>query len=142
MRHVPDQPASSLASSSVDGLARLVFPGDDSPTSDVPSLSDGDSGPPSAACEAPELAERWPGSPSTFTPVYCNPPPGGFSLGVPFTLPAYGQWTTSKQETRSRSRRPGISSRKLKALKSKQTLLSCCSQLTRGACISQAMQVL
>lgn len=117
---VPNQLVSSLASSSVDGLVRLVFQGGDSPTSDVPSLSDGESGPPSAACEAPELAERWPGSPSTFIPVYCNPPPGGFSPGVPFSLPAYGQWTASKQETRLRSRRPGISSRKLKALKTKQ----------------------
>jgi hypothetical protein len=117
LRPVPDP---SLASSSVDGLVRLVFQGGDSPTSDVPSLSDGDSGPPSAACEAPELAERWPGSSPTFAPVYCNPPPGGFPLGVPFTLPTYGQWTASKQEARLRSRRPGISSRKLKALKTKQ----------------------
>ncbi|KAH9065300.1 hypothetical protein EDB87DRAFT_1048267 [Lactarius vividus] len=53
--------------------------------------------------------------------VYCNPPPGTFSPGVPFTLPAaYCQWTAHKQDTRSRSRRPGISSRKLKALKTKQ----------------------
>ncbi|KAF8271971.1 hypothetical protein EI94DRAFT_449221 [Lactarius quietus] len=128
---VQDRRAAHRASSSVDGIVRLIFQGGDSPTSDVPSLSDGDSGPPSAACEAPELAERWPGSPSTFAPaVYCNPPPGGFSPGIPFTLPAYYQWTAPKQETRSRSRRPGISSRKLKALKSKQTLHRCCSQLT------------
>ncbi|KAI9433247.1 hypothetical protein BJY52DRAFT_1337897 [Lactarius psammicola] len=52
--------------------------------------------------------------------VYCNPPPGLFSPGVPFTLPAYCPWTAPKQETRSRPRRPGISSRKLKALKTKQ----------------------
>ena len=123
--HVPGRRAASFRSSSVDGgLAQFVLQGVDSPTSDVPSLSDGESGPPSAACEAPELAERWPGSPPTFGPVvYCSPPSGGFSPGIPFTLPAYGQWTALKQETRSRSRRPGISSRKLKALKSKQTLL-------------------
>lgn len=123
---VVDQRAALLASSVLvpsDGLVQLIFRGgDSSPTSDVPSLSDGDSGPPSAACEAPEPAERWPGSPSTFAPaVYLNPPPGLFSPGVPFTLPAYCQWTAPKQQdTRSRSRRPGISSRKLKALKTKQ----------------------
>ncbi|KAH9002707.1 hypothetical protein EDB86DRAFT_3073846 [Lactarius hatsudake] len=124
---VPDRHAALLAPSSVlvpsDGLVQLIFRGgDSSPTSDVPSLSDGDSGPPSAACEAPELAERWPGSPSTFAPmVYCNPPPGMFPPSIPFTLPAaYCQLTAHKQDTRSRSRRPGISSRKLKALKTKQ----------------------
>ncbi|KAH9047684.1 hypothetical protein EDB84DRAFT_440377 [Lactarius hengduanensis] len=124
---VPDRHTALLAPSSVlvpsDGLVQLIFRGgDSSPTSDVPSLSDGDSGPPSAACEAPELAERWPGSPSTFAPmVYCNPPPGMFPPSVPFTLPAaYCQWAAHKQDTRSRSRRPGISSRKLKALKTKQ----------------------
>jgi hypothetical protein len=46
-----------------EGLTRLIFRnGDSSPTSDVPSLSDGDSDPPSAPCEAPELTEHWPGS--------------------------------------------------------------------------------
>jgi hypothetical protein len=145
---VPDRRAAVLASSTVsvpsDGLVQLIFRGGDSspsPTSDVPSLSDGDSEPPSAAFEAPELAERWPGSPSAFAPmVYCHPPPGLFSPGVPFTPPAY--WTAPKQETRSRSRRPGLSSRKLKAIKSKQTLLRGYPQLTRGVYISQAMQVL
>lgn len=128
---VPDRGAAVLASSAVsvhsDGLVQLIFRGGDaspSPTSDVPSLSDGDSGPPSAACEAPELAERWPGSPAAFAPmVYCNPSPGLFSPGVPFASPAYCHWTAPKQESRSRSRRPGISSRKLKALKSKLTSL-------------------
>ena len=121
---VPYRCAAVLASSTVsvpsDGLIFRVGGSSLSPTSDVPSLSDGDSGPPSAECEAPELAEPWPGSPSGFAPmVYCNPSPGIFSPGVPFTPPAYCHWTAPKQETRSRSRRPGISSRKLKAIKSK-----------------------
>jgi len=108
-----------------EGLYQLIFRGgDSSPTSDVPSLSDGDSGPPSAACEAPELRERWPGSPSIPSPVvYYNPSPGLFTPGVPFAHPAYGPWTSPKQVTRSESRKHGISARKLKAIKSKMTLL-------------------
>ena len=113
----------SPASVSSEDLAQLIFRGgDSSPTSDVPSLSDGDSDPPSAACEAPELAERWPGSPPVQSPmIYYNPTPGYYTPGVPFTNPAYGPWTSPKQATRSESRRPGMSARKLKALKSERT---------------------
>ncbi|KAH9969740.1 hypothetical protein BC827DRAFT_29334 [Russula dissimulans] len=114
---------SSVSMSSED-ITHLIIRGgggDSSPTSDVPSLSDGDSDPPSAACEAPELAERWPGSPSVPSPfVYYNPSPGLFSPGVPYTPPIYGPWTSPKQATRSESRRHGMSTRKLRALKTKQ----------------------
>jgi len=104
-----------------EDLFQLIFRvGDSSPTSDVPSLSDGDSGPPSA--EAPELAERWHGSPPATSPVvYYNPSPGLFSPGAPFVHPAYAPWTSPKQVTQPESRRHGMSTRKLKALKSKMT---------------------
>jgi hypothetical protein len=107
-----------------EDLTRLIFRnGDSSPTSDVPSLSDGDSDPPSAPCEAPELTERWPGSASVSSPVvYCNPSPGFFSPGAPFMHPAYMPWTLPKPVARSESRRHGMSTRKLKALKSKMIL--------------------
>ena len=103
-----------------DDLARLIFRnGDSSPTSDVPSLSDGDSDPPSAPCEVPEFPERWPGSASVPSPVvYCNPPPGFFSPGAPFVHPAYVPWTLPKPPARSESRRHGMTARKMKALKS------------------------
>ena len=110
-----------------EDLLHLIFRGgESSPTSDVPSLSDGDSGPPSAACEAPELTERWPGSPSIPSPVvFYNPSPGLFSPGAPFRHPVYGPWTSPtspKPLSRSDSRKHGMSTRKLKALKSKMTL--------------------
>jgi len=113
-------PVANVSVSSED-ITHLIFRGgDSSPTSDVPSLSDSDSDPPSAACEAPELGERWPGSPSVRSPfIYYNPTPGLFSPGVPYTPPVYGQWASPKQATRSESRRHGMSTRKLKALKSK-----------------------
>ena len=106
-----------------EDLLQLIFrKGDSSPTSDVPCLSDGDSGPPSA--EAPELAERWSGSPPVPSPmVYYNPSPGLFSPGAPFVHPAYAPWTSPKQVTRPESRRHGMSTRKLKALKSKDVPL-------------------
>jgi len=50
--------------------------------------------------------------------IYCHPPSAGFSPGVPFTLPGYCPWTAPKHE--ARPRKSGISSRKLKALKTKQ----------------------
>jgi hypothetical protein len=109
-----------------DDLTRLIFRnGDSSPTSDVPSLSDGDSDPPSAPCEVPEFPERWPGSASGLSPVvYCNPSPGFFSPGAPpFVHPAYVPWALPKLPARSESRRHGMSARKLKALKSMMTLL-------------------
>lgn len=109
-----------------DDLTRLIFRnGDSSPTSDVPSLSDGDSDPPSAPCEVPEFPERWPGSASGLSPVvYCNPSPGFFSPGAPpFVHPAYVPWALPKPPARSESRRHGMSARKLKALKSMMTLL-------------------
>ena len=111
-----------------DDLARLIIRnGDSSPTSDVPSLSDGDSDPPSAPCEAPELTERWPGSASVPSPVvYCNPSTGFFSPGAPFMHPAYVPWAFPKPTARSESRRHGMSTRKLKALKSKMTLVIIC----------------
>ena len=128
-----------------EDLTRLIFRnGDSSPTSDVPSLSDGDSDPPSAPCEAPELTERWPGSASVPSPaVYCNPTPGFYSPGAPFIHPAYVPWALSKPVARSEPRRHGMSTRKLKALKSKLTLLlvHCYSRLTSGARFSQAVQV-
>jgi hypothetical protein len=108
-----------------EDISRLIFRnGDSSPTSDVPSLSDGDSDPPSAPCEVPELTERWPGSASVPSPVvYCNPSPGMFSPGAPpFLHPAYVPWTLPKPAPRSESRRHGMSTRKLKALKSEMTL--------------------
>lgn len=115
-----------------DDLPRLIFRnGDSSPTSDVPSLSDGDSDPPSAPCEAPEFPERWPGSASVPSPViYCNPNPGFFSPGVPFVHPAYVPWSLPKPPARSESRRHGMSARKLKALKSMMTLLLPCMPLS------------
>jgi hypothetical protein len=108
-----------------EGLTRLIFRnGDSSPTSDVPSLSDGDSDPPSAPCEAPELTEHWPGSASVPSPVvYCNPSPGFFSPGAPFMHPVYMPWTLPKPAARPESRRHSMSTRKLKALKSKMTLV-------------------
>jgi hypothetical protein len=109
-----------------DDLARLIIRnGDSSPTSDVPSLSDGDSDPPSAPCEVPELPEHWPGSASApSTVVYCNPTtPGFFSPAVPFVHPAYVPWTLPKPLARSESQRHGMSARKLKALKSMMILL-------------------
>jgi hypothetical protein len=106
-----------------EDLARLIIRngGDSSPTSDVPSLSDGDSDPSSAPCEAPEFTERWPGSASVHSPVvYCNPSPGFFSPGAPFLHPAYVPWALPKPPVRSESRRHGMSTRKLKAIKTKQ----------------------
>jgi hypothetical protein len=122
---LPVANAPSVVSVPSEDLYQLILRGgDSSPTSDVPSLSDSDSGPPSAACEAPELAERWPGSPSIPSPmVYYNPSPGLFSPGVPFTHPVYGPWASPKPVTRSESRKHGMSTRKLKALKSKITLM-------------------
>jgi len=121
---LPVANVASTGSVPSEDLLHLIFRGGESPTSDVPSLSDGDSGPPSAACEAPELTERWPGSPSNPSPVvYYNPSPGLFSPGAPFTHPVYGPWTSPtspKPVTRSDSRKHGISTRKLKALKTKQ----------------------
>ena len=121
----PAVPATSPAFS--EDIARLIFRGvDSSPTSDVPSLSDGDSDPPSATCEAPELAERWPGSPATAvqSPMvfYNNPIPGFSPPGIPVTQPTYRPWTSPKSVTRSESRRSGMSARKLKALKSETTV--------------------
>ncbi|KAI9508867.1 hypothetical protein F5148DRAFT_831701 [Russula earlei] len=120
------QPAPNVpypVSVSSEDVAQLIFRGgESSPTSDVPSLSDGDSEPPSAACEAPELTERWLGSPPVTSPVvYYSPTPGLFSPGVPFTHPVYGPWTppVGKQATHPESRRHGMSTRKLKALKTK-----------------------
>ncbi|KAI0248610.1 hypothetical protein BJV78DRAFT_1156429 [Lactifluus subvellereus] len=129
--------ATSPDSVSSEDLAQLIFRGgDSSPISDVPSLSDGDSDPPSAACEAPELAERWPGSPPVQSPmVYYNPTPGLSPPGVPFTNPAYGPWFSPKQATRSESRRPGMSARKLKALKTKQ-----CKFFKKDGCCPQGSQ--
>lgn len=103
-----------------EDLFQLIFRvGDSSPTSDVPSLSDGDSGPPSA--EAPELYH---GSPPVTSPViYYNPSPGLLSPGAPFAHPAYAPWISPKPVTRSDSRKHGMSTRKLKALKSK---IRCC----------------
>jgi hypothetical protein len=120
----PPGPNAACATSVISNdLGRLIFRnGDSSPTSDVPSLSDGDSDPPSAPCEVPEFPERWPGSASVPSPVvYCNPTPGFFSPGAPFVHPAYIPW---KPPARSESRRHGMSARKLKALKSMITLLS------------------
>ena len=122
----PSGPNAACTTSVVsDDLTRLIFrSGDYSPTSDVPSLSDGDSDPPSAPCEVPEFPERWPGSASVPSPVvYCNPTPGFFSPGAPFVHPAYVPWTLPKPPARSDSRRHGMSARKLKALKSMTTLL-------------------
>jgi len=121
--HEPVLPPPVSATSVVsDDLARLIFQnGDSSPTSDVPSLSDGDSDPPSAPYEVPEFPERWPGSASVPSPVvYCNPSPGFFSPGAPFVHPAYVPWTLPKPPARSESRRHSMSARKLKALKTKQ----------------------
>jgi hypothetical protein len=143
--HEPVLPPPVSATSVVsDDLARLIFQnGDSSPTSDVPSLSDGDSDPPSAPYEVPEFPERWPGSASVPSPVvYCNPSPGFFSPGAPFVHPAYVPWTLPKPPARSESRRHSMSARKLKALKSMILLLVCgYSQLTSGVCISQAVQI-
>jgi hypothetical protein len=127
-----------------EDISRLIFRnGDSSPTSDVPSLSDGDSDPPSAPCEAPELTERWPGPGSVTSPVvYCNPSPGFFSPGAPFIHPAYVPWNLLKPAPRPESRRHGMSTRKLKALKSKMTFITCYSRLTSSVRISQAVQVL
>ena len=129
-----------------EDLARLIIRnGDSSPTSDVPSLSDGDSDPSSAPCEAPELTERWPGSASVPSPVvYCNPSPGFFSPGAPFMHPAYVPWAFPKPAARSESRRHGMSTRKLKALKSEMTsvLYDVNLDSQSGVCISQAVQVL
>ena len=141
---LPVTSGACAASVPSEDLLQLIFRnGDSSPTSDVPSLSDGDSGPPSA--EAPELAERWSGSPPVPSPmVYYNPSPGLFSPGVPFAHPAYASWTSPKQVTRPESRRHGMSTRKLKALKSKMTRRcpSCSySRLTSGVSLSQAMQI-
>ena len=129
-----------------DDLARLILQdGDSSPTSDVPSLSDGDSDPPSAPCEVPEFPERWPGSASVPSPVvYCNPTPGFYSPGAPFVHPAYVPWTLPKPPARSDSRRHSMSARKMKALKSMFTLLLLVChypRLTPGICISQAVQI-
>lgn len=125
VRREPNVNVAGSASVSSGDLAQLIFrDGDSSPTSDVPSLSDGDSEPPSAPCEAPELAERWPGLPSVSSPmVYHHPSPGLFYPGSSFTHPAYRLWIPPKQATHSESRRQGMSTRKLKALKSKATLL-------------------
>jgi hypothetical protein len=147
---LPGQPSGPNAACTTsvisDDLGRLIFRnGDSSPTSDVPSLSDGDSDPPSAPYEVPEFPERWPGSASVPSPVvYCNPNPGFFSPGAPFVHPAYIPWTLPKPPARSESRRHGMSARKLKALKSTMTLLLVCrySRLTPGVCISQAVQIL
>jgi hypothetical protein len=132
------------ASVSSDDLAQLIFQGgDSSPTSDVPSLSDGDSDPPSAPCEAPELTERWPSSPPVASPMaYYNATPGFFSPGAPFAHPTYGAWTSPKQVTRPDSRRHGMSARKLKALKSKLILCSLYVDTLGSRPLSQAMQVL
>src|SRR6266852_3959631 len=68
----PSGPNAVCTTTSVtsDDLTRIIFRnGDSSPTSDVPSLSDGDSDPPSAPCEVPEFPERWPGSASALSPV-------------------------------------------------------------------------
>jgi hypothetical protein len=121
--HHPAVPATSLASVSSEDLAQLIFRGgDSSPNSDVPSLSDGGSDPPSATCEAPELTKRWPGSPAVQSPmVYYVPMPGLSPPGIPFTQPAHGSWTSLKQATHSQSRKSGMSARKLKALKSETT---------------------
>ncbi|KAI0304309.1 hypothetical protein B0F90DRAFT_1235948 [Multifurca ochricompacta] len=112
-------PPTSVSS---EDLAQLIFRnGYSSPASDAPSLSDGDSEPPSAAWEAPELSERWPCSPPAPSPVvYYNPTPGLFSPGVPFMHPAFGPQASLKQATRTELRRPSMSARKLKALKTKQ----------------------
>ena len=137
-------PVACSASLISEDLSRLIFRnGDSSPTSDVPSLSDGDSDPPSAPCEAPELTERWPGSASVPSPmVYCNPSPGFFSPGAPFMHPAYVPWNLPKLAPRPEPRRHGMSTRKMKALKSKMTFITCYSRLTRSVRISQAVQVL
>jgi hypothetical protein len=137
-------PVACSASVISEDLSRLIFRnGDSSPTSDVPSLSDEDSDPPSAPCEAPELTERWPGPASVPSPmVYCNPSPGFFSPGAPFIHPAYVPWNLPKQAPRPESRRHGISTRKLKALKSKMTFITCYSRLTSSVRISQAVQIL
>jgi hypothetical protein len=127
-------PVACSASLISEDLSRLIFRnGDSSPTSDVPSLSDGDSDPPSAPCEAPELTERWPGSASVPSPmVYCNPSPGFFSPGAPFMHPAYVPWNLPKLAPRPEPRRHGMSTRKLKALKSKMTFITCYSRLTQA----------
>ena len=143
----PSGPNAACATSVISGdLTRLIFRnGESSPASDVPSLSDGDSDPPSAPCEVPEFPERWPGSASVPSPVvYCNPSPGFFSPGAPFVHPAYVPWTLPKPPARSDSRRQGMTARKMKALKSTTLLLPIChcSQLTSGVCISQAVQIL
>ena len=137
-------PVACSASLISEDLSRLIFRnGDSSPTSDVPSLSDGDSDPPSAPCEAPELTERWPGSASVPSPmVYCNPSPGFFSPGAPFMHPAYVPWNLPKLAPRPEPRRHGMSTRKLKALKSKMTFITCYSRLIPSVRISQAVQVL
>ncbi|KAH9980155.1 hypothetical protein BGW80DRAFT_483414 [Lactifluus volemus] len=119
----PAVPATSPAFS--EDLARSIFRGEDSsPTSDVPSLSDGDSDPPSATWEGPEPAERWPGSPTPAvqSPIvfYHNLTPGFSPPGIPVTHPVYGPWTSPESVTHSESRRSGMSARKLKALKTKQ----------------------
>lgn len=121
----PSGPDAACTTSVIsDDLTRLIFRnGDSSPVSDVPSLSDGDSDPPSAPCEVPEFPERWPGSASGLSPVvYCNPSPGFFSPGVPFVHPGYVPWGLPKLPARSEPRRHGMSARKLKALKSTMTL--------------------
>jgi hypothetical protein len=137
----PAVPATSPAFS--EDLARSIFRGEDSsPTSDVPSLSDGDSDPPSATWEGPELAERWPGSPTPAvqSPIvfYHNPTPGFSPPGIPVTHPVYGPWTSPESVTHSESRRSGMSARKLKALKS-ETTVGCCMLLllTYDWCIYQ-----
>lgn len=125
---VSDQPSGpNSACTTSDDLTRLIFRnGDSSPTSDVPSLSDGDSDPPSAPCEVPEFPERWPGSASALSPVvYCNPNPGFYSPGAPFIHPAYVPWALAKPPARPESRRNGMSARKLKALKSMMTIIIC-----------------
>ncbi|KAF8500861.1 hypothetical protein F5888DRAFT_1308766 [Russula emetica] len=121
----PSGPNAACTTSVIpDDLTRVIFRnGDTSPTSDVPSLSDGDSDPPSAPYEVPEFPERWPGSATVQTRspvVYCNPTPGFFSPGAPFVHPAYVPWTLAKPPARSDSRRHAMSTRKLKALKTKQ----------------------
>lgn len=136
---LPSGPNAACTTS--DDLTRLIFRnGDSSPTSDVPSLSDGDSDPPSAPCEVPEFPERWPGSASALSPVvYCNPTPGFFSPGAPFVHPAYVPWAFPKPPSRSDSRRHGMSARKLKALKSMSLLLLLVcrySHITSTVCIS------
>ncbi|KAI0270011.1 hypothetical protein BC834DRAFT_583473 [Gloeopeniophorella convolvens] len=120
---VPPASVSSPASVvSPEDLTQLIFRrGEDSPTSDVPSLSDGESEPPSAACDAPDIAERWPGTPATPTPMmyYIHAPAAAFSPG-PFPPVPYGPWPVRELGTpRPESRKSGMSGRKLKAFKTK-----------------------